>query len=109
MEGDKLKFPSRPIMGRGDKTNHDGQTLGNNFYERRAEVAILASQLSAIVSEARVAFFCASSNLLINLGTRGSSDHHRCMMANMVTKSARSIPPLYMVIRSRRSLGSTRV
>ena len=54
--------------------------------------------------EARVDFFCASLNMLINSGTHGSSAHHRCMAANMETTSARSIPPLCLVSRSRISL-----
>ena len=69
-------------------------------------MAMAASQSSVIGREAQVALFCASSNLLINLGIQGSSAHHRFMVENVETTSARSSPPLCVASRSRRSLGA---
>ena len=81
--GTNLSFQSVQVWAKGKRPPHDGRLLGNEFTERRVDVAMAASQLSMIVREAQVRFFCASSNLLINLGTQGSSAHHRCMVANM--------------------------
>ena len=52
-------------------------------------MSMAASQSSVIGKEALVDFFCAPLNLLMNLGTRGSSYHHICMVADISTTLAR--------------------
>ena len=104
-----LSFQDVQVWAEGTIPSHDRWLLGNEFDERRAEVAMAVSQLSVIDREARMAFFYALSNLLINLGTRGSSAHHICMVVNMDTTSACSSPPLCVASRSRISLGATQV
>ena len=104
-----LSFQAVQVWAEGTRQYRDGRSLGNEFSERRAEVAIAAIQSSVIGREARVDLFFASSNLLINSGTQGYSPHHRCMVANMETTSARLIPPLCVAIKLRRFLGSTQV
>ena len=70
---------------------------------------MVAIQSSVIGREVRVDLFFESLNLLINLGTRRSSAHHRFVVANMETASARSIPQLSVASRPRRSFGATQV
>ena len=109
LRGTNLSFQAFQFWEEGTRPSHDGRSLGNNFAERTAEVAMPASQPSVIVREVRVAFFCVLSNLWINPGTRGSSSQHSYMVANMATPSAHSSPPLCVASRSRRSFMETRV
>ena len=107
--GTNLSLQAVQVWAEGTILSHDGCSLGNKLVERRAEVDIAAIQSRVIGREARLVFFCALSNMLINSGTRGSSSHHRYMVADMATTSARSIPPLCVARRSGRSFRATRV
>ena len=55
--GKNLNFQAVQVWEEGKILSQDGNSLGNEFTERRTEVAMAASQFSVIGREARVAFF----------------------------------------------------
>ena len=58
--GTNLSLQTIQFWAEGTRPSHDGRSLGNDFAEKMAEVAMAASQLSVIGREARVDFFCTS-------------------------------------------------
>ena len=88
-----MSFQAVHDWAEGSRPSQAGQSLGNEFPERRAEVAMEASQSSVIGKDAIVALFCVSLNMLMNLGTQGYSANQRCMVVNKATTSASLIPP----------------
>ena len=55
--------------------SHSGRLLGNELARRREDVANAASQLSVIGRPSRLAFFCASSIVMMNWGNPVSLVH----------------------------------
>ena len=94
-------------LGQRDQAVPGGRSFRKELAESSAEVAMAASQSSVMGREARVDFFLASSNRLMNSDTLGSSTHHRCIVINIETTLARSRPPLWAEKKSIRSRGAT--
>ena len=86
---------------------HSGWSLGNEMARRREDMANAASQLLVIGRPTRLDFFCTSSIVMMNRGTRGLLDHYPGSSPMRVMMSVTSRPPFYLAKWARSLSGDT--
>ena len=100
-------FPRRPRLVGAWEAVLVGSCLGKLPAARREPVAMAASHLLSIGSDALTDFLCASSNRFTYSGTRGSSAHQPRVAERRETMSVASRPPLLPLRRVKKSWSGT--